>query len=81
MRYESIGVMMKQEKEMSLIDYKKDNSSGCRTLLRLHRALQMVSLILRNVASEQYGEKLSTIVYEAYNGSPLPSHHPWVSKI
>jgi len=84
--YTTIGHMMEQEKNNGIINYEyldeanpRINPSGSRTLLRLHRALKMVSLILRNIANGKYGEKLSTIVKESYNGSPLPAHHPWVS--
>lgn len=74
--------MMTKEIDGKLINYEKldeKNPSGSRTLLRLHRALKMVSLILSKIAKEEHGGKMSTIAYEAYHGSPMPDHHPWVS--
>lgn len=73
--------MMTKEIDGKLINYEKldeKNPSGSRTLLRLHRALKMVSLILSKIAKEEHGGKMSTIAYEAYHGSPMPDHHPWV---
>ena len=82
--YETIGSMMKLEIENKIINYKKldeKNPSGSRTLLRLHRALKMVSLILSKISKDEDGSKMSNIAYESYHGSPMPEHHPWVRRI
>ena len=73
--------MMSQEIENKLINYKKldeKNPSGSRTLLRLHRALKMVSILLQKIAADEHSGNMSTIAYESYHGSPMPEHHPWV---
>jgi len=79
-QYVSVEQMMSEEITNKLINYERldeKNPSGSRTLLRLHRALKMVELILSNIALDG-GGKMSTIAYEAYHGSPMPAHHPWV---
>ena len=80
-QYASVEQMMREEIKNKLINYERldeKNPSGSRTLLRLHRALKMVELILSNIARDGVG-KMSTIAYEAYHGSPMPAHHPWVN--
>ena len=56
--------MMKLEKQNDLINYKyldEKNPSGSRTLLRLHRALKMVALLLHKVATNAHNGKMSSI--------------------
>ena len=80
-KYTSISNMMSQEIENKLINYKKldeKNPSGSRTLLRLHRALKMVSILLQKIAADEHSGNMSMIAYESYHGSPMPEHHPWV---
>merc|ERR1712168_1647739 len=53
------------------------NPSASRTLLRLHRALKMVALLLQKISSDKK-EKMSKIAYDSYHECPMPAHHPWV---
>ena len=55
---------MIMEKQNELINYKyldEKNPSGSRTLLRLHRALKMVALLLHKVATNAHNGKMSSI--------------------
>uniref|UniRef100_A0A8C5TN10 Ceramide-1-phosphate transfer protein n=1 Tax=Malurus cyaneus samueli TaxID=2593467 RepID=A0A8C5TN10_9PASS len=49
--------------------------SGCRTLLRLHRALRWLQLFLEGLRSGD--PRTSVLCTDAYNAS-LAAHHPWV---
>ena len=63
-QYKSVHSMMKLEKQNDLINYKyldEKNPSGSRTLLRLHRALKMVALLLHKVATNAHNGKMSSI--------------------
>jgi hypothetical protein len=81
-KYKSINVMMIEEKANGLINYEfldEKNPSASRTLLRLHRALKMVALLLQKISSDKK-EKMSKIAYDSYHECPMPAHHPWVIK-
>ena len=70
------------EKANGLINYEfldEKNPSASRTLLRLHRALKMVALLLQKISSDKK-EKMSKIAYDSYHECPMPAHHPWVIK-
>ncbi|NXA86811.1 CPTP protein, partial [Melanocharis versteri] len=49
--------------------------SGCRTVLRLHRALRWLQLFLEGLRSGE--SRTSVLCTDAYNAS-LAAHHPWV---
>ncbi|NXQ20468.1 CPTP protein, partial [Peucedramus taeniatus] len=49
--------------------------SGCRTVLRLHRALRWLQLFLEGLRSGD--PRTSVLCTDAYNAS-LAEHHPWV---
>ncbi|NXD42480.1 CPTP protein, partial [Copsychus sechellarum] len=49
--------------------------SGCRTLLRLHRALRWLQLFLQGLLSGE--SRTSVLCTDAYNAS-LAEHHPWL---
>jgi len=53
--------------------------SGARTLLRLHRALEFLIVLFRELAlsSANSTESFSTLVGRAYN-STLANYHPWI---
>lgn len=74
--YLSIQSMFEYEKSQNLLRHTK-RPSGARTLLRLHRALQFISLFLNEVAKVDDHESTSGLVREAYNQT-LAKHHPWV---
>ncbi|CAG6021877.1 unnamed protein product [Menidia menidia] len=78
--YVTMQSMVKYELENDLVDLTKRGShseSGCRTLLRLHRALRWLELFLERLRTSTEDSKTSNMCCEAYNES-LAQHHPWV---
>ncbi|KAM4610165.1 ceramide-1-phosphate transfer protein [Polymixia lowei] len=78
--YITIQSMVKYELENELVDLTKRGShpeSGCRTLLRLHRALRWLELFLERLRTSTEESKTSVMCADAYNES-LAQHHPWV---
>ncbi|KAM8864028.1 ceramide-1-phosphate transfer protein isoform 1-T2 [Spinachia spinachia] len=79
-RYATVQSMVEYELENDLVDLSKRGSrpqSGCRTLLRLHRALRWLELFLERLRTSGDDSKTSAMCSEAYNES-LSQHHPWV---
>ncbi|XP_053173822.1 ceramide-1-phosphate transfer protein [Scomber japonicus] len=79
-QYITVQSMVKYELENELVDLTKRGShpeSGCRTLLRLHRALRWLELFLERLRTSNEDSKTSVMCAEAYNES-LSQHHPWV---
>lgn len=79
-QYITVQSMVKYELEKELVDLSKRGShpeSGCRTLLRLHRALRWLELFLERLRTSSEDSKTSVMCAEAYNES-LAQHHPWV---
>ncbi|XP_056305566.1 ceramide-1-phosphate transfer protein-like [Danio aesculapii] len=78
--YATIQSMVKYELENDLVDLTKRGSypaSGCRTLLRLHRALRWLELFLERLRTSTEDSKTSVMCSDAYNES-LANHHPWL---
>lgn len=78
--YVTVQSMVKYELDNDLVDLTKRGShpeSGCRTLLRLHRALRWLELFLERLRTSSEDSKTSVMCAEAYNES-LSQHHPWV---
>ncbi|TWW57192.1 ceramide-1-phosphate transfer protein [Takifugu flavidus] len=79
-QYATIQLMVKYELDNQLVDLTKRGNhpeSGCRTLLRLHRALRWLELFLERLRVSGQDEKTSVMCADAYNQS-LSQHHPWV---
>ncbi|KAM9350647.1 ceramide-1-phosphate transfer protein [Symphorus nematophorus] len=79
-QYVTVQSMVKHELSNELVDLTKKGShpeSGCRTLLRLHRALRWLELFLERLRTSGEDGKTSVMCAEAYNES-LAQHHPWV---
>ncbi|XP_062248041.1 ceramide-1-phosphate transfer protein [Platichthys flesus] len=79
-QYATIQSMVKYELEKDLVDVTKrgiHQESGCRTLLRLHRALRWLELFLERLRTSSEDGKTSVMCSEAYNES-LSQYHPWV---
>ncbi|XP_034732717.1 ceramide-1-phosphate transfer protein [Etheostoma cragini] len=79
-QYVTVQSMVKYELDNDLVDLTKSVShpeSGCRTLLRLHRALRWLELFLERLRTSSEDSKTSVMCSEAYNES-LSQHHPWV---
>ncbi|XP_029362860.1 ceramide-1-phosphate transfer protein [Echeneis naucrates] len=78
--YITVQSMVKYELENGLVDLTKRGGhpeSGCRTLLRLHRALRWLELFLERLRTSNEDSKTSVMCADAYNES-LAQHHPWV---
>ncbi|KAF3697276.1 Ceramide-1-phosphate transfer protein Glycolipid transfer protein domain-containing protein 1 [Channa argus] len=79
-QYVTVQSMVKYELDNELVDITRRGShpeSGCRTLLRLHRALRWLELFLERLRTSSEDSKTSVMCAEAYNES-LAKHHPWV---
>lgn len=78
--YITVQSMVQHELDNQLMDLTKRGNhpdSGCRTLLRLHRALRWLELFLERLRLSNPDDKTSVMCADAYNQS-LSQHHPWV---
>ncbi|XP_051748915.1 glycolipid transfer protein domain-containing protein 2 [Ctenopharyngodon idella] len=79
--YTSIRSMIKWELENGLVDFHQQTNSGCRTLLRLHRALLWLQTFLQELGKDATeGERLqspSDLCKETYQRT-LAHHHTWL---
>jgi len=76
--YENAKAMIEYEIKHDLIKTKKkDDPSGTRTLLRLHRALEYIIAFLHKLEDIQDTDLCSVISVEAYEAT-LMKYHPWV---
>ncbi|XP_030277657.1 ceramide-1-phosphate transfer protein [Sparus aurata] len=79
-QYVTVQSMVKYELDNELVDLTKRGihpESGCRTLLRLHRALRWLELFLERLRTSNEDGKTSVMCSESYNES-LAQHHPWM---
>lgn len=77
--YHSVRSMIWLELNRGLVDFHRQTDSGCRTLLRLHRALLWLKLFLQKLAEMPEAGRLrnpSELCREAYQ-STLSKHHTW----
>ena len=80
--YRSVRSMVQVELLHDLVDFKHTTDSGCRTLLRLHRALDWLRLFLEKLAETPASgtsgrlRSPSELCREAYQ-STLAHHHTW----
>ncbi|KAG5284041.1 hypothetical protein AALO_G00022330 [Alosa alosa] len=79
--YDSVQSMISAELSRGLVDFQEQTDSGCRTLLRLHRALLWLQLFLRKLGQgpEPASGRLrspSDLCREAYQQT-LARHHGW----
>lgn len=49
----------------------KVKAYGCRTLLRLHRALKFLLILIGKLARNEDNGKVSDMGYNAYHASPM----------
>nr|XP_057941618.1 ceramide-1-phosphate transfer protein isoform X2 [Doryrhamphus excisus]XP_057941619.1 ceramide-1-phosphate transfer protein isoform X2 [Doryrhamphus excisus] len=78
--YMTVQSMVQYELDNGLVDLDKRGNhpeSGCRTLLRLHRALRWLELFLERLRTSTEDSKTSAMCAEAYNES-LALYHPWL---
>lgn len=77
--YHSVRSMIREELNRGVVDFHHQTDSGCRTLLRLHRALLWLKLFLEKLAETPVAGRLrspSELCREAYQ-STLANHHTW----
>ncbi|CBY24944.1 unnamed protein product [Oikopleura dioica] len=76
----TVEKMMIKEKSTGKINYDhldEKSPSASRTLLVLHRAFKMISLLFGKLSRNENDGMISTIAYESYHSSPMPAHHSW----
>ncbi|XP_019367376.1 PREDICTED: ceramide-1-phosphate transfer protein [Gavialis gangeticus] len=79
-KYETLQSMVEYELANGLVGLKNRGEcpeSGCRTILRLHRALHWLQMFLEGLRTSQKDSKTSVICTDSYNAS-LANYHPWV---
>ncbi|XP_029433812.1 ceramide-1-phosphate transfer protein [Rhinatrema bivittatum] len=79
-QYRSLQSMVVYELGANLVDLNKraeHPDSGCRTILRLHRALRWLQLFLEKLRTSSEDSKTSVLCTDAYNAS-LANYHPWI---
>ncbi|NWI44000.1 CPTP protein, partial [Picathartes gymnocephalus] len=74
-QYVSLQSMVRHELAAGRAALRARPDSGCRTVLRLHRALRWLQLFLEGLRSGE--SRTSVLCTDAYNAS-LAAHHPWV---
>lgn len=77
--YHSVRSMIWTELNRGIVDFHHQTDSGCRTLLRLHRALLWLKLFLQKLADTPTTGRLrspSDLCREAYQNT-LSHHHTW----
>ncbi|XP_031133214.1 ceramide-1-phosphate transfer protein-like [Sander lucioperca] len=79
--YRSVRSMVEAELKDGVVDFSRRTDSGCRTLLRLHRSLLWLQLMLEGLAegpdaNGQY-KTPGELSRDAYRVALAP-HHPWV---
>lgn len=78
--YTSLQSMVAYEVGNKLVDLDRRSrhpSSGCRTVLRLHRALHWLQLFLEGLRTSPEDARTSTLCTDSYNAS-LAAYHPWL---
>ncbi|KAM6218877.1 ceramide-1-phosphate transfer protein [Rhynchocyon petersi] len=78
--YISLQSMVAYEVGHQLVDLHRraqHPDSGCRTVLRLHRALRWLQLFLERLRASPEDARTSTLCTDSYNAS-LAAYHPWV---
>ncbi|XP_012662676.1 ceramide-1-phosphate transfer protein isoform X2 [Otolemur garnettii] len=78
--YQSLQSMVAYELGHQLVDLERRSrhpDSGCRTVLRLHRALRWLQLFLEGLRTSPEDARTSTLCTDSYNAS-LAAYHPWI---
>ena len=76
-KYETVQSMVAYELNNGTADFGRRNPSGCRTLLRLQRALEFILQFMGEIAQSDHDAKISTIASKVYHDT-LAKHHPWL---
>ncbi|KAM7366695.1 hypothetical protein PAMP_016110 [Pampus punctatissimus] len=79
--YHSVRSMVEAELKMGVVNFSRRTDSGCRTLLRLHRSLLWLKLVLEGLAEgpdvEGHFKTPGELSRDAYKVALAPHHH-WV---
>lgn len=78
--YHSVRSMILVELDQGVVDFHQQTDSGCRTILRLHRALLWLKLFLEKLAETPVTGRLrspSELCREAYQNT-LANYHTWL---
>ncbi|KAI4465021.1 glycolipid transfer protein-related [Holotrichia oblita] len=74
--FKTVKKMMEYEKHNNLL-HKNGYTSGSRTLLRLHRALDFIRLFLKSVGELKNEDSTASVCRQAYDNT-LAKHHPFL---
>ncbi|KAL0603623.1 Ceramide-1-phosphate transfer protein [Plecturocebus cupreus] len=78
--YCTLQAMVTHELGNQLVDLERRShhpESGCRTVLRLHRALHWLQLFLESLRTSPEDTRTSVLCTDSYNAS-LAAYHPWI---
>lgn len=77
--YYSVRSMLDSELQLGVVSFVRQTPSGSRTLLRLHRSLLWLQLLLMKLWPESghVRRSLGEVCEEAYNEALAP-YHPWL---
>lgn len=78
--YSSLQSMVAYEVGNQLVDLERRShhpDSGCRTVLRLHRALRWLQLFLEGLRTSPEDARTAVLCTDSYNAS-LAAYHPWI---
>ncbi|XP_016076764.1 PREDICTED: ceramide-1-phosphate transfer protein-like [Miniopterus natalensis] len=78
--YSSLQSMVAYEVGNQLVDLDRRSrhpDSGCRTVLRLHRALRWLQLFLEGLRTSPEDASTAMLCTDSYNAS-LAAYHPWI---
>ncbi|XP_048206016.1 ceramide-1-phosphate transfer protein isoform X1 [Perognathus longimembris pacificus] len=78
--YTSLQSMVAYEVGNKLVDLDRRSrypDSGCRTVLRLHRALRWLQLFLESLRTSPEDARTAVLCTDSYNAS-LAAYHPWI---
>lgn len=75
--YRSVRSMLEAELQRGVVSFDTETPSGSRTLLRLHRSLLWLQLLLEKLGTEREGRSMGDLCRDAYL-EVLAPHHPWL---
>lgn len=78
--YSSLQSMVAYEVGNQMVDLERRSrhpDSGCRTVLRLHRALRWLQLFLEGLRTSPEDTRTAVLCTDSYNAS-LAAYHPWI---
>ena len=75
--YKTVQIMVAHEISNGTANSGRRNPSGCRTLLRLQRALEFILQFMAKLVDSDDDARVSNIASEVYHET-LAKHHPWI---